>query len=620
MKKICIVIFFVFFAYSIHSTVSASGGAGTISDPYTVGSASELGSALNTGSSIAASETLYIKLTANITYGSSDSFKIISNVNVDGNGYAMRYTGTNYTSGTAGYTLTQSGYNVTYTNLTFGSPDYSANQTYYGILLGNSYQTNLTVNNVTYYGKNGAQPFCNYNANTVITMTGTNNFTSIPDGIYDQEFMEGANLVFGENSVTNIVQNTTEGSAVFWNSASNTTFNMTLKKKSKVNISSSKTTFSYAYPMNIVMDESSSLNITSTTYGVTMSSGAVSTVSMARDASFKATGNGKFSSQASGYTTNFNVTDPSSISFENTSSSKGTFASPPKITPSTTTAYALDSYVGTNKTTKDAATTAFSLSDSSFDTNTNKVIYYAKIIPTAFVSSNVTSEPVVSQILFSGLGINSPYTYTSTQYKVYESAQITGDITTSANQSVIENSTSYLYSSTVTDTKSQLSKIKEGSYVIYLKINATSSSGNVASQWISETVTVDSTNLNITVPITMTFLALDNSAFTSDTSYTVVNHSNFDTNFGISAVTGGDSTINLVEDLSTTDKSNPLYLALKNTNGVKMPLIQSGTKTKFAVSAFDGISQFNLIGQYGGALSTMKQQKLNYIMSFNFSK
>ncbi|MFH0349897.1 hypothetical protein ACG92U_08925 [Leuconostoc citreum] len=73
-------------------------------------------------------------------------------------------------------------------------------------------------------------------------------------------------------------------------------------------------------------------------------------------------------------------------------------------------------------------------------------------------------------------------------------------------------------------------------------------------------------------------MALNNDMFTSNSSYEVVNHSNFDTDFGISAISGGDSNINLVENLATTTEPNPLYLALKNTDGIEMPFVQSGKK------------------------------------------
>ncbi|MCK8605892.1 hypothetical protein LNP18_07205 [Leuconostoc citreum] len=618
IKKMLLFIWLCLFSCFIQYSVSANG-TGTAANPYTVGTSSELTSALNNGATLSSSETLHIKLTDNISYTANDSFKIQSNVVVDGNGYSMHYTGTNYTTGTAGYLLTKNGYNVTYSNLIFGSSNYSFGQTYYGILLGTSYQANLTIHDVTYYGKNGAQPICNYNAGTIVTMTGTNNFSAIP-GSYGQEFMEGANLVFGSDSITNIIHNTNDATALLWNSASGNDFNMTLQKNAKVNIQTSKPLFSYGKRLSIDMADSSQLNITNTAYDITMTNSVGSNINMAKNSSFNATGNGKFGNQASGLYTNFTTSDPSKISFENTSSTNGIFTSSPKITPTTQTAYSLDSYVNSNKTTRDASANAFNLTDSLFPSNTKRVIYYPKIIPTAMISSHVNNNPLVSEILFNSLGVNVPYTYVSTQYKIYKNSQIDGDITSSDNQSIIENSQSALYKGVFENDTGQVSQINAGNYIVYLKINVTSPTGSSSSQWISKSIEVPKSLLNITVPTNMAFLALNNDMFTSNSSYEVVNHSNFDTDFGISAISGGDSNINLVENLATTTEPNPLYLALKNTDGIEMPFVQSGKKTRFNVSPFEGSSKFNLIGQYGGAISSKNKAVINYIMRLNFTQ
>ena len=94
IKKILLFIWLCLFSCFIQYSVSANG-TGTAANPYTVGTSSELTSALNNGATLSSSETLHIKLTDNISYTANDSFKIQSNVVVDGNGYSMHYTGTN---------------------------------------------------------------------------------------------------------------------------------------------------------------------------------------------------------------------------------------------------------------------------------------------------------------------------------------------------------------------------------------------------------------------------------------------------------------------------------------------------------------------------------------------
>lgn len=611
-----ITIFFLF----LQGQASANGN-GTHDNPYVVSSVSSLNDALATSSTFeSTNSTLYITLSSDITYTSSDSFKIASNIVVNGDGHAMLYTGTNYTTSTAGYFVTKDGYDVTFSHITFGNSDYSANQTYYGILLGVDRQTNLTVNNVTYYGKNGGQPFVNYNPNSTVTFTGTNTFSSIA-GPAAQEFLEGANVIFDDNSLTTISQNTTEGSAVFWNSTSASKLNLMLKPNAKVNIQTNKPYFSYDKPLALNLADSAQLNINNSAYGVCMTLNRASTINMASNSSFSAIGNGKFGGGATGQTTTFAVSDPAAINMQNTASSVGLFAYSPVIVPNNTADYSFDYVVGATHSTLAAAKATINLSDSLFDKNVTQVTYRPDIIATATVSSYVQSNPVKSQILLNNLGVNQPFTYNSARYKVYTTPIVPIDtINQSDHQTAIEKSTTSLYSGTVTSTSGQLANIKAGTYTIYIKIVASSSGGPVTSRWLAKTVTVPKTALNITVPISMTFAAVDNAMFASPVHYEITNQSNFDTAFGVSAITGGANTVNLVDDINTTTQSNPLYLALQDTNGTTMPLIQSEPKTTFDVAAFNGSSRFRLIGQYGGALASTSKQILDYNLHLNFTQ
>lgn len=601
---------------------ASANGDGTNDNPYVVNSVSSLNDALATSGTFESTNgTLYITLSSDITYTSSDSFKIASNIVINGDGHAMLYTGTNYTTSTAGYFVTKDGYDVTFSHITFGNSDYSANQTYYGILLGYNRKTNLTVNNVTYYGKNGGQPFVNYNPNSTVTFTGTNTFSSIA-GTAAQEFLEGTNVIFDENSVTNISQNTAEGLAVFWNSTlGSKTLNISLKRNAKVNIQTNKPYFSYDEPLSLSLAESAQLNINNSAYGVRMTLNRASTINMASNSSFSAIGNGKFGEGATGQTTTFAVSDPAAINIQNTASSVGLFAYSPVIVPNNTADYSFDYIIGATQSTLAAAKATINLSDSLFDKNVTQVTYRPDIIATATVSSYVQSSPVQSQILLNNLGVNQPFTYKSARYKVYTTPIVPIDtINQSDNQNTIEQSTTSLYSGTVTNTSGQLTNIKAGTYTIYIKIAASSSDGLVTSRWLAKTVTVPKSVLNITVPISMTFTAVDNAMFASPVHYEITNQSNFDTAFGVSAITGGANTVNLVDDINTTTQSNPLYLALQDTNGTTMPLIQSETKTTFDVAAFNGSSRFRLIGQYGGALASSNKQTLDYNLHLNFTQ
>ena len=593
---------------------------------YVVNTADELVAALEKGKTLASNETLNIKLNNDISYPDSTSFKIYSNVVINGlndatgEKFKMLRSGTSTISGTAGFTLTANGYNVTYEDLSFGDSTYSTVQTYYGILLGTSYQTNFTMRNVDYYGQNGAQPLCNYNKDTIFRFEGTNNFTSRA-GTNAQEFIEGRNIVFGSGSKTNIQHNT--GTAIdrfIYNSTSggSSGTTITLEDNAYVNIDTDKRYVIYISPLTYNIGKNATFIYNANSYGVNFGYDTPSTYNIDTNATLKLSGYGKFSSIGTQVAT-FNVTDPSEVSFENTSGS-GLFTRTSTMIPKTTTDYLFDSTIEGTTTTKDAPKTSISLMDSTFGTGVNKVVYYPKALVTYDATSSVVDAvadtPVESDINISNIAVNLPYTYITSEYKLYTSPIVDETtINTDDSQNKITNDTSFTGIGNIMSTTQTISNVKAGTYTLYLRANTENPSGkNVSTPWVAKTITVRKTTMNVTIPVEMTFTTLDNSEFTSKDQYEIQNNTNYGTKFGIESVTNVNG-VTLVGDKNDTTSTNPLYLALKNTEGKEIPFIETGTKSNFDMTPFGGITKLNLVGKYSGPISMTNEQKISYTLT-----
>lgn len=616
--NVIIILMIVFAFFSFNKKVSADTGTGTSSDPYVINSISDIQPALDKGKNISSTDTLYIKLNSDISYSSSDSFKIYSNLSIDGSknsseNYAMKYTGTSYTSGSAGYTLTKSGLSVSFNNMTFGDSSFSSNQTYYGILLGTSYQVNFYANDITYYGNNGAQPFCNYNVNTVVTLQGNNTFTS-KAGNSSQEFFEGDNLIFDSNSHTNIAHNTSTGvSSLIYNSTSSSLLNITIKNNASVNIDTNKPYFTYGSAVNLNIGENSSFNFNNNTSGATFSNAYLTTINSSKNSSINITGNGLVGANSSSQTT-INSTTPQSINFENNSGGTGLFKNNITLNNTDPSGYSFHYYINKVESVMDASNSSYVLNDNNIKSNLTQLKYYATPQLSFSAESNVENSPTLSQIIISNVIMtNNDLNYY--QYKIYKKDIIDGDINSSTNQSLITNDQNSTYSGTGTATKT-IDKVISGEYTVYVK---GFSNNNGSTNWTKQTVNVKKTLLNITLPVDIKFNVIDNSQFSSS-SYQFINNSNFDTTFNISNVSKlGNTDTNLVGSIVDDTPQNSIYLALKSQNAT-LPFDQTGQNSGTdSITGFGGINKFNIIGQYKGPISTTNSKNVSYKLSLNFN-
>ncbi|WEV44910.1 hypothetical protein OZX60_05585 [Streptococcaceae bacterium ESL0687] len=182
-----------------------------------------------------------VRLMFDLNFKTGQKIYIVANktktVEIDGNGHTITYdmgplknntdkdnekldNQDKAAAGETGFGFGADGLKITFKNVTFGNKDayYSASgdtkaNNFYGIInpgrTVGSNGTSLTVENVKYYSKKGAQPFHVYGGDTKLIFSGTNEFYMKGSDRQTQEFIEGGNIVFDDNSVTKIVDEKT---------------------------------------------------------------------------------------------------------------------------------------------------------------------------------------------------------------------------------------------------------------------------------------------------------------------------------------------------------------------------------------------------------------------------
>ncbi|MFC4761498.1 hypothetical protein [Fructobacillus durionis] len=570
------------------------------SDTVTVSNKAELKKALS-------NNTLNIQLSNDIHYGDSDSFYIQSNVNIFGNGHSMLDDGSSQANFTAGFYLQKANLKVSYNDLVFG--DSTHIQTWGGNLQ-NALQVDLTINNVNYVGSSAAQPFYLSN-NSTVTFIGKNYFSSSIGSGSGQEFMEGGQMIFAENSVTQIDHYTSTATLSFY--WPKKTGSIDIRKNAQVKINTNKYYLVYGSNLNISLDEGASLLLNNSMYGMTMTNGYKTSISMLDRSYFQAVGNGSFGDQYRNVV-NFTTKNPAGIDFKNTKKT-GVFYN--DVTLNSGGIYPYSFKYDNNGIPKIMAAPfkTWTLNNGLFGSNGSEVNYRPDVTFLGNVNSNVQNNPIVSEINFSDLGITGPCTYKGTDYKIYNQSLVS-NVDSEKSQSTISNDKTSVYNGYVNNDSATINEVPAGDYVIYLRSSGQTGSGIVYSNWVEKKVTVKKTLLNITVPIETAFAIFDNSPFVSNDQYQIINNSNFPTSYHIGSVRSQGAAISLVERISSETPNNSLYLAIKDTlNNILNFVTKAGG---ISVSAFGGKSIFNIVGQYKGPISYSHVDSFGYIINLVF--
>lgn len=157
--------------------------------------------------------TVHIKLKNDIHITNTINKTFQANVDIEGGNHAITYGG----SPTGhGLKTGKDGLSIVMKNLKIGTEE-KPKSTYYSLFEVTNKNVSLSVENITYYAEEGAQPFYASNGNNKLSISGTNSFISNGKKGNSQEFSEGFNIIqFAEGSQTTIKQLTTGSESVFW--------------------------------------------------------------------------------------------------------------------------------------------------------------------------------------------------------------------------------------------------------------------------------------------------------------------------------------------------------------------------------------------------------------------
>lgn len=461
----------------------AAAGDGTEANPYLVTTFQELTDALST--SVASGQTQYIQLQNDIVYNSTYIY-IKQNTVIDGNEYALLYSGTSY--GTAHFSTNANNINITYKNLTFGNSAYP-NSTYYGILYNHNSNVNFTVENVNYNIQVGGQPFWgNNDTGNTLTFLGKNNFYS-SGGSYGGEFVQGyRNITFAEGSDTTVYNDSTNATAVFWS----TKQMVNVERDATLSIEASKPRFFYGDDATLNVKDRGKFfykNIYGSNYksnDAYLSYLGTLTVHLSKDSI------AHFTTAVNGFAGNnpiINLNSPDYVVFDATSSSKQVLGSMNPIFKRADTdsaLYKIDYLTASGQNTYvPKVNTGSSYTVTSGNIGSGYSVAYAKMPSIESMSAIPATGPDISTI-DAQIDSTSPANTLSSnvQYKLATKQLYSGDLASDAAQNSIQNagtadgvkdSADVTLPGTSppvgTDTKHSFTKLPAGNYYLYAQAN-----------------------------------------------------------------------------------------------------------------------------------------------------
>lgn len=633
----------VFFA---EDEINETAEIGTQENPHLVSSYSELQTALVAAQD--AGETNYIQLQNDIIY--NGEVRIGQNTVIDGNGYAILYSGTSY--GVAHFRTNANNITITYKNLTFGNSSYP-NSTYYGILYIGHSNIHFIVENITYTIQNGGQPFWgNNDAGNTLELRGENQFYS-SGSTYGGEFVEGyRNVVFAEASHTTIYNDTPTATALFWSTAQT----VTLAKRAVVSIESSKPLLFYGDNATLNIQEEASFyfkKFYGTNYqtnDISLSSIGILTGNLAENAI------AYFTTEANGFSGNdplFNLTSPDRLVFEAVSAQNQVFASgfDPILKRSDADGYgySIDYLTGTGQENyiQNAQTgTSYTLSASSISngysvaySRTPSIEQLSASTETAADISNLYGQ--IDSVLPAGIS-GSQIEYKLAEKRLYTETEITEEAAqdsieqATADQGVLKSTEILLNENEPLEgvaSKVTFSELPASDYFLYAKASGSRIEGyTFQSLWQEAAVEVppylliqfSNSSLNFNSAIPGQFGRQQNQA-----DYTVRNAGNIPAAVDLKKITRNAediSILSLVEQFITNDQELILSLVAEKADSKEIvtmgPLIESETLSQpsLDLSPFwqtDSLANLYLTGDYSGPLKG--QQKISYQFSFAVS-
>lgn len=628
------------------SEVEEAAEIGTKENPHLVSSYSELQTALAIVQD--GGETKYIQLQNDIIY--NGEVRIGQDTVIDGNGYAILYSGTSY--GVAHFRTDADNLTITYKNLTFGNSSYP-NSTYYGILYIGHSDIHFIVENITYTIQNGGQPFWgNNDAGNTLELRGENQFYSSGSS-YGGEFVEGyRNVLFAQESHTTIYNDTPTAMAIFWSTAQT----VTLAKRAVVSIESSKPLLFYGDNATLDIQEDAQFyfkKFYGTNYqtnDISLSSIGILTGNLAENAI------ACFTTEANGFSGNdplFNLASPDRLIFEAVSTQNQVFTSgfDPTLKRSDADGYgySIDYLTGNGQENyiQNAQTgISYTLSASSISngysvaySRTPSIEKLATSTETAADISNLYGQ--IDSVLPAGIS-GSRIEYKLAEKRLYNETEITEEAAqdsieqAAAAQGVMKSTEILLNENEPLEgmaSKVTFSELAASDYYLYAKVSGSRIEGyTFQSLWQEAAVELppylliqfSNSSLNFNSSIPGQFGRQQN-----EMDYTVRNAGNVPAAIDLKRITRNaeeGSILSLVDQFVTNDQELLLSLVAEKVDSKELvtigPLIESETLDHPSVTLnpfweTDSLANLYLTGNYSGPL--MGQQKISYQFSFEVS-
>ncbi|WP_239253757.1 pectate lyase-like adhesive domain-containing protein [Listeria ilorinensis] len=624
-------------------TMVTAAGNGTETNPYLVSTFQELKDAFATP--VAAGETQYIQLQNDIIYDSTFIY-IKQNTVIDGNGHALLYNGTNY--GTAHFSTNANNIDVTYKNLTFGNSEYP-NSSYYGILYTHDSNVHFTVENINYNILNGCQPFWgNNNSGNTLTFKGKNNFYSSGKS-YGGEFVEGfPTVTFADNSETTVYNDSPNASAVFYSLNQS----VTIGKQASLAIEASKPYLFYnSATLNV--QEQGKFSYKSI-YGKNYTSNTATLCTGTLTANFEKDSIGHFTTDVdsfSGSNPKINLNSPEYVAFDSTKSSEpvlGTMNPIFKRVDTDTSLYQIAYLTASGQNTYvPEVNPGSSYTVTSTNIGKGYSVVYAKMPSIESLSTTPSVGPDVSSI-DAQIESVAPATTTSSkvQYKLATKPLYSGDITTEAAQTSIQNagtSEGVKEQTEVSlpgnsppigaDTKYSFKELPAEDYYLYAKVDSQQVPGyTFESRWKDATAEVppyvliqfSNSSMEFNSPIPGTFGKQQNLD-----RYTMRNAGNVPTEVSLKSITrNSDSSeqLSLVDQFHTNNQELILSLIAEKVDSGEQTVFGPLTDGDFINSSTIQLNPFwdkdaqavlYLTGDYSGPM--IGEQKFSYRFSFAIS-
>lgn len=636
------------------------GDGQTEEKPLIVNNSEELRDAIET------KRVPYIKLADStevfdIRYGTRRHY-IYKDISIDGNGRTITY------DGMYAFYASVANLKIKFENIIFGSPDFDIPvNDYWGICYSPHRNTSIHVENIKYYSNRGSQPFYNPYYESKLVFSGSNYFDINKSGGYNNhEFAECSNFIFEEDSHTTVIQDGTTGQAI--NVHAYDPFSFTLKKNAVVDFDTKSTNFvlSTLNDAKINLEENSSFKLNADTnftyyslrYQINVQERANLDLTVANPFNFANTSTFNFNKDSllnlsvtngsqifsiaqkaanfivnNAYRLTFSISKNSNSEPLNTGLTFSSFLEDGQAYGITANNQSLSNFIQSNdiitsnnknlSIKNDIQRDDFTAEEKTLINTSTHLVFQRLPNPAVISEVGKTVRDSEAEFYLADY-LSNNNTLTNVEYRLYNTKKVLendGKILLDDEQNLI--SAEQIEESPWTE-KITFDELNiETDYWLYVQIRTEIDSGY--SEWMEVPFTTKSSNISVSVPMTMFFSTgkdEETKTIVSSQNYNVKNNSAFKINVVLSNfLLDEKNTVNLLEEFNGEAEIKPSEGLVLNllSNGEKLTLLTSDVKN-IEIGNLDTDEQSNLrfSGQYFGFSGI--REEVNYTMTLSFNR